>query len=82
MSHTVPASTSIRRSRVGNIDTDRLERRRPFIIAQIENSNKEFDRRADFIARVAELVVIERELVARGVLTTEARKTREFPPNT
>ena len=63
----VPASVAIRRSRVSNIDNDRLVRR-------LNHLNEMFARPWDFFAhttaarhRAAERWVIEQELIRRGV---------------
>lgn len=69
MTVSVPAETAIRRSRVGNIDTDRLTRRRDWLILLITERSHTLNQRIDFVARVAELAAIEREMLARGVLS-------------
>lgn len=68
MSQPVPASTKIRRSRVSNIDLDRLQRRRTFLIDSVTVGSRDFENRMDWVVRVAELAAIERELVKRGAL--------------
>lgn len=67
MTQFVPASTPVRRSRVGNIDTDRLSRRRGFVIELLADGAN-FEVRIEFAQRVAELAAIERELMQRGEL--------------
>lgn len=65
----VPCTTAIRRSRVGNINADRLARR-------LNHLNEMFARPWDFFAhttaarhRVAERWVIEQELIRRGLVS-------------
>lgn len=70
---TVPPTTAIKRSRVGNIDTDRLRSRRLFLVVLIKQYARMFDVRVEFVARVAELRAIEGELVARGELAPAHR---------
>lgn len=71
----VPATTAIRRSKVGNIDTDRLFRRRSVLALTVRHFARSFEQRHDWVVRVAELVAIERELVARGDLCPTKRLT-------
>lgn len=70
----IPATTAIRRSRVANIDTDRLIRRRAQLRHDIANSNLVFDTRMDFAWRALEMRAIEDELVRRDALP-DARVT-------
>lgn len=67
MPDTVPASTKIRFTRVGHIDTDRLSRRRDFLRQHGPALARAADARIEvrFIAR--ELLTIEAELARRGV---------------
>jgi hypothetical protein len=64
----VPPTTAIKRSRVGNIDTDRLRARRLFLAVLIKQYSRTFEARVEFVSRCAELAVIERELVKRDEL--------------
>ena len=69
MSQIVPASTSIRRSRVHNIDTDRLQRRREFLRQQlVVERGRAIERRRQFAERAGELAKIEDELERRESL--------------
>lgn len=70
-----PATTSCKRNRVHNIDTDRLRRRREFLVIATKQYSRMYESRCDFVARVCELAAIERELVARGMLDTSKRVT-------
>lgn len=70
-SNEVPASTPIRRSKVRNIDTDRLSRRREFLRSLIKDRAGELENRIDFVWRAAELHAIETELESRGELPDE-----------
>jgi hypothetical protein len=71
----VPPSTSIRRSRVRNIDTDRLRNRRAYVIAQFAHAGKHFESRHDFAMRALELRAIETELINRNHLPATERRT-------
>jgi len=71
MSNHVPATTSIKRSRVGNIDTDRLNRRRAHVIELVTVRVAEIDQRIEMVQRAAELSAIEVELVRRGELARD-----------
>jgi hypothetical protein len=68
MSNHVPSTTPVRRNRVANIDSDRLARRRQFLVNNIRQIARDADNRIDFVARVAELQAIEIALIQRGVL--------------
>lgn len=72
----VSAKTSIKRAKVPNIDTDRLERRRAQVLFDVTWCSRQYPNRINFVMRAAELLAIEDELVARGVLTEETRRTR------
>ena len=72
----VPATTACKRNRVANIDTDRLTRRRDHLAPELLHNSRQFDHRIEFVARVAELVAIETELIGRGALDAAARVTR------
>lgn len=65
----VPASTSIRCSRVGNIETERLLRRLAYLGDHLGDGypNPLYESRADFRGRVREIVAIEDELARREV---------------
>lgn len=67
MSTPVPASTSIRRSRVANIDTDRLLRRQAYIAGEIDGHFPSAPTRHPFVLRAQEMFAVENELDARGV---------------
>jgi hypothetical protein len=63
----VPCTKSIKRSKVRNISTERLLRRRNFILHGIvPESHERFEQKYDFYARAAELCVIEDTLEDRG----------------
>lgn len=64
---TVTAETAIRRRSVVNVDTDRLVRRRAFLVAAMAVGRHTYDSRADFTVRAAELSTIEDEMVSRSV---------------
>ena len=61
----VPASTKIRFTRVGNVDTDRLVRRRAHIVATKAEFARNADARIELRQRARELFAIEAELVRR-----------------
>lgn len=63
----VPVTTSIKRNRVGNIDTDRLVARAAFVRHLVTVEARTFERRAEWAARVAELLAIEAELDRRNL---------------
>jgi hypothetical protein len=66
---TVPATTPIKRNRAGNIDTDRLLRRRHFLIGLlIIDGGRSLATRMDFAMRAAEFTAINNVLVSRHVL--------------
>lgn len=74
----VPCTTSIRTSRVGNIDTDRLGRRRFHLIWSVLPRLMRDDgttSRHDWGNRIGELCLIEDELQRRG----ETIQRRTFP---
>jgi hypothetical protein len=62
----VPASTKVRYTRVGNVDTERLMRRRAHIIATKSEFARAADARIELRQRARELFAIEAELVRRG----------------
>lgn len=66
MTATVPSSTRIRRSRVGNIDTDRLTRRARHLRGVLLFEGHTFATRHNFVMRAAEFSAINRELGRRG----------------
>jgi hypothetical protein len=61
----VPASTRIRPSRVHNIDVDRLQRRRDWLIAHKDDIARAADARIELRQLAREIVSINRELVRR-----------------
>jgi hypothetical protein len=78
MTEPVPATTAIKRSRVGNIDNDRLTRRAEHLGTTVLTppGGRAIESRTEYAARAAELVAVEDELEARG--TTHQRRT--LPP--
>ena len=67
----VPSSTPVRRSRVGNVDTDRLTRRRDYLVTVGLPGLLSGDcSRSDYSNRVGELTLIEDCLDDRGVVYT------------
>jgi hypothetical protein len=72
---TVPATTSVRASRVRFIDADRLQRRRAVLVAMADDGFREIGRRSEFVRRAIELRAIEIELVSRGQLAANERRT-------
>ena len=65
----IPADVKIRRNRVQNVDTDRLQRRRVFLIDLVViNAGRTLPNRNAFVMKAAELMSIENELIARGFL--------------
>jgi hypothetical protein len=67
----VPASTKIRFTRVAHIDTDRLIRRRDYIIATKSAFARAADARIELRQRARELFAIEGELVERDALALD-----------
>lgn len=63
----VPASTSIKYKRVGNIDTDRLGRRHAWILANGATIARAADARIEIRMMAREFHAITTELRARGV---------------
>lgn len=63
----VPASTPIRCSRVGNVDTDRLIRRAEFLHAMADGGFRDMPTRRPFVQRAAEMFAIENEIDRREV---------------
>jgi len=61
----VPASTRIRTRSIRNVDTDRLRRRRDWLIANKVRIAREADGRPVLRRTAKEIVLINRELVAR-----------------
>lgn len=72
---TIPASTSIKRNRVGNVSDDRLSRRRIFLVDLITNRSDTLDSRNDFAMRAYELHAIECEMIARDILDPKDSRT-------
>lgn len=67
----VPAEVAIRRSRVGNIDADRLIRRRAHLIDRIYvHGGGMYGSRIGMAQRAAELVAIRDELLRRNVISS------------
>lgn len=64
----VPASTAVKRNRVGNVDSDRLSRRRLFLIDLLYMRSREIETRVEFAYRAVELHAVEAELLRRGDL--------------
>ena len=72
----VPADVAVKRGRVGNVDTPRLQRRRERLISEIDDPGQFYKGgRHGFAMRAAELTVIESELVKRGDLKVKDRYT-------
>ncbi len=70
----VPATTPIKRSRVSNIDHDRLFRRRAHLVSLlILRGGRTLATRMDFAMRAAELQAIESDLIRRGMLPASMR---------
>lgn len=69
----VPSNVKIKRSKVGNIDSDRLWRRRGYLTWWITTQCDRFESRQDFALKAAEFCVIEDELVRRGMSKRERR---------
>lgn len=70
----VAPSTSVKRNRAHNVDTNRLRCRRAFIISNVLGGK--FDGpRCDFAARAYELQAIENVLVRREALAMTDRRT-------
>ena len=67
MNPTVPPSTSVRRSRAGNIDTDRLVARQEFLSAMADGNFRNCGSRREFVDRAREMRAIEDVLSSRGV---------------
>ena len=65
MNPPVPASTRIRRSRVGNMDVARLARRYAFLLNLVHNESHTFTTRHNFAVRAAELQAVQNELRLR-----------------
>lgn len=63
----VPAARRIRRSKVRNIDTDRLQRRQAHIVSVAEGGFQDVGQRRQMVDLAQELFAIENELDARGV---------------
>lgn len=66
----VPMSVAIRRSRVANIDSSRLARRHQHLMdILIVNGADSIVGRINMAQRAAEMMVIEREMIARGLVS-------------
>ena len=72
----VPASTSIRCSRVRYIDTDRLLRRLAYLGEHLADRypNPLYESRADFRGRVREIIAVEDELDRRDIEYTRVSR--------
>jgi hypothetical protein len=79
----IPATTSIKYLRARNVDTDRLRRRRAYLLANKGYIAGEADARIVLRARARELHAVEDALVERGKLAVEAtvlgRRARFVP---
>lgn len=74
MSQYVPATTSIRRSRARYMPTDRLFRRRAYLVRLIIlNGGRTLATRQDYAMRAAELWAIESALIDRNMLPANMR---------
>lgn len=72
----VPDDVKVKVNRVGNIDTDRLQRRAARLRTEIDDERFVYPgARMGFRHRAAELTKIESELVKRGALEPEDRRT-------
>jgi hypothetical protein len=63
----VPASTRIRSTRAQFIESDRLLARLNWLHDHIHHANDWAEQKADFKARVREIIAIETELASRDV---------------
>ena len=72
---TVPVTTAVKRNRVGNVDTSRLNGRRGYLVDNLRTIARDAPNRIDFLGRVAELVAIEAELIRRGELDRADART-------
>ena len=78
----VADTVAVKRNRVGNVDSDRLKRRRRRLIDEIEDDSHFYrGGRHGFAMRAAELTVIESELERRGELARKDRFTTTIPPD-
>lgn len=71
----VPSTTRVRRSRVANIDTDRLMRRQAHIVGLADAGFRDARRRVEMVDLARELFAIENELDARAVSYTRRTLT-------
>ena len=72
----VADTVAVKRNRVGNVDSDRLRRRRRRLIDEIDDDGQFYrGGRHGFAMRAAELTVIESELERRGELARKDRRT-------
>lgn len=68
----VPTTTPIKRNRVHNVDSGRLLRRHAFLLDMVmTHGGSMLPNRMDFVVRAAELHAIEREIVSRGITTSD-----------
>ena len=65
MQQEVPASTRIKDKSIGNVDTDRLRRRRQYLIENRDFIAREADARIQLRVYARELFLINRELLRR-----------------
>lgn len=78
----VADTVAVKRNRVGNVDTDRLRRRRRRLITEIDDDGVFYPSgRHGFAMRAAELTVIESELERRGELARKDRYTATIKPD-
>jgi hypothetical protein len=70
MSQHVPSSTPIKRSRAHNVDTDRLLRRRGFLVSMADDGFRSLGSRNLMVMRALELHAVENALDSRGVVYT------------
>ena len=77
MQEQVPATRRIRLSRVHNIDTDRLMRRRSHLVGIADDGFRVCARRLEMVQIARELFAIENELQVRGVTIQRRSLTRQ-----
>lgn len=66
MSDFVPADVAIKYKRVGNVDTDRLQRRLAYLQENKARIAREADARIEIRMRAREILSIRAELAQRG----------------
>lgn len=78
----VADTVAVKRNRVGNVDSDRLRRRRARLVSDISDDTVTYaGGRLGFSMRAAELTVIESELERRGELARRDRFTVTITPD-